>query len=323
MGKFFGDNKSQFDVILVTTQDLREINELKKYKLDDKKLPGIMDTARSIKNKFEIELIRKVCAVSSESHNNLMKNSQPGLYEYQYEALFSQYTGFRGCRHLGYPTIVGSGPNSAILHYVDNNRIAGNNEFVLVDAGAEFLGYTADITRTFPANGVFTDDQKMIYNIVLSAQKRLISELKVGTVWNALTNNCFRYLMEGLKEHGFVIGTIEELLEKRIYRLFMPHGLGHYIGIDVHDTTIYPLIPLVEGMIVTIEPGVYFNKVLIDETLNDPEKKPYVNEDLLKKFYNFGGVRIEDDILITKNGYEVLTFAKKEVDEIEQYMSSK
>jgi len=174
---------------------------------------------------------------------------------------------------MAYPSIVGSGPNSAILHYVENNRLVQEKEFVLVDAGAEFLGYSSDITRTFPSDGKFTDGQKLIYHAVLNVQKTLITMIKPGLLWKDFTQQSSNLLLDELLKAGMVKGTVEELYTNQIQRVFMPHGLGHHIGLDVHDTTIYPDGPLVPGMIVTVEPGLYFNPVLIDECLANEEKK--------------------------------------------------
>jgi len=289
---------------------------------NEESLARKLDLARAIKNDKEIELISKVCLVSSEGHNMMMSESQPGIMEFQFESLFQYFCSWRGCRQMAYPSIVGSGPNSAILHYVHNNRMVNEKEFVLIDAGAEFLGYSSDITRTFPSDGKFTDDQKLIYGAVLKIQKILISDLKPGLLWIDITAKSNRLLLEELLQIGLVQnGTIDELYEQAVHRVFLPHGLGHHIGLDVHDSTIYPEGPLVPGMIVTIEPGLYFNQALIDNCMAS-EKKKYLNEQLVAKFYNSGGVRIEDDILITQDGHRVLTTTKKEIEDIEELMKS-
>jgi len=238
----------------------------------------MMNNVRSIKSEKEIELISRICAISSEGHNLIMKKSQPGLREYQFESLFQYHCSWKGCRQMAYPSIVGSGPNSAILHYVENNRLVQEKEFVLVDAGAEFLGYSSDITRTFPSDGKFTDEQKLIYHAVLNVQKTLITMIKPGLLWKDFTQQSSNLLLDELLKAGMVKGTVEELYTNQIQRVFMPHGLGHHIGLDVHDTTIYPDGPLVPGMIVTVEPGLYFNPVLIDECLANEEKKKKILE---------------------------------------------
>jgi len=192
----------------------------------------------------------------------------------------------------------------------------------VIDAGCEFLCYAADITRTFPANGKFSENQKIIYEIVLNAQKKIISDVAPGLEFRVLSSKATTYLLEGLIEAKFITCSVQEAIARRFEYLFMPHGLGHLLGLDVHDTSIYPRTPLKTGMIITIEPGIYFNPCLIDNYSADPEKRKFLNIEKINEFRNFGGVRIEDDILVTENGQICLTdYVPKEIRDIEKLMA--
>jgi len=220
---------------------------------------------------------------------------------------------------------VGTGLNSAILHYNENTALIKDGDFIVVDAGCEYLGYASDITRSYPANGKFSDEQKVVYSIVLNAQKQLVAEVKPGLEFRELALHAKKYLIEGLIKAEFLQNcSCAEASAADMLGLFMPHGLGHLLGLDVHDVSIYPETPLQPGMVITIEPGIYFNNFLIDKYLKDETKRKFLNVPLLEKFRNFGGVRIEDDVLVTQDGSHCLThLAVKEIKEIEQIMAKK
>jgi len=251
----------------------------------------------------------------------LMKKCEVGLTELQLESLFVHFTSWRGCRQQAYVPIVGTGTNGALLHYNSNSAMIKNGDLIVIDAGCEYMGYASDITRTFPANGKFTEAQKIVYNIVLNTQKQLISNIRPGLDFRVLSQFAKVFLWEGLIQAKFITATKEDALTAGLSNLFMPHGLGHLLGLDVHDTSIYPETPLISGMVITIEPGIYFNDYLIDKYINDSSKNKYLNVPLLESYRNFGGIRIEDDILVTDNGPICLThLAPKEINQIEQIM---
>lgn len=267
---------------------------------DDTSLSAVLSSIRAVKIEHELEVMNYANAVSKMAHLRLMRNVAPGMHEYQLESLFRSDTMNCGLNRQAYAPIVGSGVNSAVLHYVQNKRriqeggsTGINSDLVLVDAGAEFLGYASDITRTFPSGGTFSDSQRMIYNIVLAAQEAALKQMKPGTPWSTLDRIARRTIIEGLSAANFTAPDVDvdTLINNGIDRLFMPHGLGHLVGLDVHDTTVYPVTPLLTGMVVTCEPGIYFRDFLF-ESLPEETKK-LLNMDKISQFYEFGGIRIE------------------------------
>jgi Xaa-Pro aminopeptidase len=238
-----------------------------------------------------------------------MRFTQPGHWEYQVEAeIIHEFMG-NNCRSSAYPSIVGGGENGCILHYIENNHKLKNNDLLLIDAGAEYDFYAGDITRTFPVNGKFTPSQKALYTIVLNAQKAAIAAVKPGNHWNQPHEAAVRVLTAGLIDIGLLEGELEELIENHSYREFYMHRTGHWLGMDVHDVGDYKVGGewrlLEPGMVLTVEPGIY---------IRDLEHIP--------KKWHFTGIRIEDDVLVTKKGNEVLSaLAPKEIDEIETLMA--
>lgn len=271
-------------------------------------------------------LQRYACAVSSQAHIEAMKFCRPGVYQFQLEAHFVAHCAKNGLRQQGYPSIVGSGYDSAVLHYSRNSEVVKDGDLVLIDAGGEILNYTADITRTFPSNGKFTPAQRQIYEIVLRIQKELISMIKPTVLYSDIIARCSHLILESAINLGFINGSavdIPTMITAKVQYAFMPHGLGHFLGQDVHDTTIYPKAPLEPGNVVTIEPGFYFNESAFQISLENEERKPYLKMDAIEPWIdsNFGGIRIEDDVLVTQDGYEVLSAScPKEIDEIEVLM---
>jgi Xaa-Pro aminopeptidase len=270
--------------------------EPSKNNIDVTTLDVIMDDLRGIKTKEELDMIRKAVRISCMGQVEVMKAIKPGMSEREvqgiHEFVFKKYQ----AEELGYPSIVGGGHNGCILHYIENYRPAiSNTEMILMDLGAEFHGYTADITRTIPINGKFSPEQKLIYELVLKAQEEAIKACKPGTSWRALDGISRSIINRGLKELG-IIPT------ETTPHMYYPHGLGHHIGLDVHDRGIYNV--LMENMVITIEPGIYI-----------PE-----NSNCDKKWWGIA-VRIEDDVLITKDGYELLSSsAPRTVSDIETLM---
>lgn len=265
--------------------------------LDTKSLDQIMRDLRTVKLPVELELIRKAVKISVVGQNEVMKAMRPGMSEREvqgiHEFVFKKY----GSEFEGYPSIVGSSHNGCILHYEENDRIEVKNEdLILMDLGAEYHGYTADVTRTIPVSGKFSEEQKAIYNIVYQAQENAIQACKPGVSFQELSLIARKEVAEGLME----LGIIQREEESRRY---YPHGLSHHIGLDVHDLGNYGLLE--PNMVITIEPGIYI-----------PE-----GSDCDEKWWNLA-VRIEDDILITEDGFENLSEGSpRKWDEIEEMMT--
>ncbi|XP_046843454.1 xaa-Pro dipeptidase-like [Xenia sp. Carnegie-2017] len=312
------------------------------FKVDNKTLfPEIVE-CRVFKTKQEIEVVRYANRISSEAHKMLMKEIKPGMMEFQLESMFLNYCYLNGgCRHSAYTCISASGPNSSILHYghagAPNNRVLVDGDMCLFDMGGEYYCYAADITCSFPVNGKFTEKQKNIYEAVLRANRAVMAQVKPGVLWPDMHRLADRVQLEGLKDCGILKGDIEEMVKVHLGAVFFPHGLGHFFGLDVHEVGGYPegieriMKPglqslrtariLEENMLITIEPGIYFIDYLLDEALNDPERSVFINEDVLQEYRGFGGVRIEDNIVVTADGMELLTHVPRTVQEIEEHMA--
>jgi Xaa-Pro aminopeptidase len=275
---------------------LNVAREIPKNNLNTKELTLLMGTLRGVKTKEELELVRKAVSISCIAQREVFKAIKPGMSEREiqgiHEFVFKKYQ----AEELGYPSIVGAGHNGCILHYIENYKpMVPNSELILMDLGAEFHGYTADVTRTIPVSGKFSPEQKQIYELVLKAQEEAMRVCRPGITTQELSSVTRIVINRGLKE----LGIIKSEDEKHMY---YPHGCCHHIGLDVHDPI--PQGPLQENMIITIEPGIYI-----------PE-----NSNCDKRWWGIA-VRIEDDCLITKNGYENLSSgAPRKVDDIEALM---
>ncbi|XP_063841914.1 LOW QUALITY PROTEIN: xaa-Pro dipeptidase-like [Scylla paramamosain] len=300
---------------------------------------------RVYKTKAELEVLRFATRVSAAAHRCVMRKIRPGMKEYQLEAIFQHHSYYHGgCRHQGYTNICGSGCNAATLHYGHagdpNLRTVGETDICLFDMGAEYYGYTSDITCSFPASGKFSDDQKLIYNAVLKASKAVMAAVQPGVSWVEMHRLTYRMILEALKEGGVVQGDVDKMMEVNLGSVFMPHGLGHLLGLDVHDVggylEQYPPRPtpagfrslrtartLEENMVLTIEPGCYFIDHLLDQALANPEQAQFLVPEAIARFRGFGGVRIEDDIVITADGMEDLAgdTIPRTVEEIEALMA--
>ncbi|HTX17490.1 MAG TPA: aminopeptidase P N-terminal domain-containing protein [Bacteroidota bacterium] len=260
----------------------------------------IIDRMRSIKDSSEIALITKAAHISAMAHRRAMTACTPGMTEYQIQAEYEYVFRSMGSEANAYPCIVGAAENSIVLHYESNRRPIAEGDLVLADCGAEYHYYASDLTRTYPADGTFSPAQGEIYQLVLDAQKGAIALMKPGAHWRDVTAKADSILREGL----FALGIIKEKSMGELRRFF-PHGLGHAVGLDVHDINASVLEP---GMIVTVEPGIYI-----------PEEAQGVD----RKYFNIG-VRIEDDILITQEGNVNLTDeAPREIADIERLMHGK
>lgn len=272
-------------------------------------LDHILNDLRLYKSSDEIKAMRKAAEISAQAHIRAMQFTKPGKWEYQVEAELLHEFMQNGCRSAAYPSIVGGGENGCILHYIENNKKLKNKDLLLIDAGAENECYAADITRTFPVNGKFTKAQAALYQLVLDAQKAAIAEVQPGNHWNQPHEAAVKVLTQGLIDLGLLKGKLDKLIEDEAYREFYMHRTGHWLGMDVHDVGDYKVggewRVLEPGMVLTVEPGLY---------IRDPKH--------IDKKWHFIGIRIEDDVLVTKTGHEVLSAdAPKEIDEIEALMA--
>lgn len=303
--------------------------------------PEIVE-CRVFKTDMELEVLRYTNRVSSEAHKEVMKAAKIGMREYELESVFLNYCYARGgMRHTSYTCICGSGDNSSVLHYghagAPNDKILENGDMCLFDMGGEYYCYSSDITCSFPANGKFTADQREIYEAVLKSSRAVMNAVKPGVAWPDMHRVADRIHLEELTRIGILKGNVEDMIKAHMGAVFMPHGLGHFLGIDVHDVGGYPEgvdridLPglkslrtaraLQERMVLTIEPGIYFIDHVLDQALANPSQSCFINKQVLQRFRGFGGVRIEDDIAVTANGMELLTCVPRTVEEIEAFMA--
>jgi Xaa-Pro aminopeptidase len=270
----------------------------------------LIDEMRLIKDTDEQSIMRRAAKISCAAHRRAMHFTRPGQFEYEIEAELLHEFCRHGARHPAYTSIVAGGVNACTLHYVGNNAKLNDGDLLLIDAGCELEGYASDITRTYPVNGKFSSAQRDVYEIVLAAQQAAIAAAKPGKLWNAPHEAALRVLAQGFIDLKLCHGSVEAVLESESYKQFYMHRTGHWLGMDVHDVGEYKLgekwRPLQAGMTLTVEPGCY---------IRPSEKVP-------KALWNIG-IRIEDDVLITAKGNEVLTqTAPKTVDEIEETMKN-
>lgn len=237
-------------------------------------LTRVMAKARSIKSQREVECLRYANQVSGAAHEAMWRAAagHPGINEFQLEAVFAAETMRNGLKHLGYPSIVGAGRNAATLHYDRNDQPCAGDDLVLVDAGAEWEGYTADITRTFPANGKFEAKRRDVYNAVLDVQNTAIAAMGPGVNWRMIGENAKVQTVQALIDLGVVRGDAQDAVMAGVAGLFLPHSLGHLLGLQVHDVGPSGPVPdtLLAGMVVTCEPGIYFVDGLLGPALEDP-----------------------------------------------------
>src|SRR5688572_6496975 len=270
----------------------------------------IIHEMRVVKSADELELMQTAADIAAEAHCEAMKAVKPGMREYELEALIEEIFRKRGAAAPAYTSIVGGGPNATVLHYINNDGELRDGELVLVDAGAEYKGYASDITRTFPINGRYSKPQREIYDLVLKAQMACVEMVRPGVTHEQLKQRSIEILTEGMVELGLLQGKPEELIKEKKYEKFYMHGLGHMLGIDVHDVGRYYFgkdsRALEPGVVMTVEPGIY----VAPDAKDVPEK------------YLGIGVRIEDDVLCTNNGPKVLTTkVPKQAEEIEALMA--
>lgn len=261
---------------------------------------NILHPIRLIKSETELALMRKAAAISVKAHNHAREFAQPGRYEYEIQAEIEHIFGLNGGT-IAYPSIVASGKNACILHYVENNCQMQDHDLLLIDAGCCYQYYNGDITRTFPVGGKFTPEQKIIYELVLKAQLAAIEQVKPENPYKTIHDTAVRVLVEGLIDLGLLVGDIEEIIKEEKYKPFYMHRTGHWLGLDVHDVGVYQWgenpQPLQPGHVLTVEPGIYIS----------PNIKPVEGQPEVPECWRGIGVRIEDDVLVTSDGCEVLT----------------
>jgi Xaa-Pro aminopeptidase len=265
---------------------------------------------RLFKSSEEMVIMRRAGEISALAHTRAMEKCRPGMFEYQLEAEIHHEFARLGARSPSYNTIVGGGDNACILHYTENESELRDGDLVLIDAGCEFKGYAGDITRTFPVNGKFSRPQRAVYDIVLASLTRALEMFKPGISIRVVNDEVVRIMITGMVELGILKGEVEQLIAEQAHRPFYMHGLGHWLGLDVHDVGHYGTPDrdrtLEPGMVLTVEPGLY-----IAPDADVPEQ------------YRGMGIRIEDDILITATGIENLTASVvKDADAIEALMAA-
>ncbi|KAF9204225.1 hypothetical protein BGZ49_005567 [Haplosporangium sp. Z 27] len=329
--------------------------------------------ARINKTPIEIALSRESTRITSDAHRLIMKSARPGLFEYQLEALFRYECGRQGAKAQAYLPIVGTGVNGAYLHYTRNDTQIKSGDLILIDAACEADCYGSDITRTFPANGRFSSEQADIYNLVLEMQTSVIRSMGKGVDWREMNSLSQKIGIRGLKRVGILKGDDQDLYESNVIKVFYPHGLGHLLGLNVHDdglglsvqrppntvdilnkmnlpvefhdvsghnteqlidlpppssrrnkalgSSLYatPSTILEPGMLLTVEPGIYFNPAQIEFALNNPSISQYFDEPVLRRYMSVGGVRIEDVVLVLPDGtIDNITTAPKGLREVEE-----
>jgi Xaa-Pro aminopeptidase len=274
----------------------------------------ILGEMRLHKTEEEIKLMQRSAEIAAEAHILAMRSVKPGMNEFQVESLMEAYMRDKGASGVAYNSIVGGGDNACILHYVENNCPLKDGDLLLIDAGANYKGYASDITRTFPVGGKFTKAQREVYDVVLETQLACIEATKTGTTVKERQNLSIELLTEGMKKLGLLKGKTKDLIKKKKYEKYYMHGVGHYLGLDVHDAGRYftdheakESRPFAPGMVLTVEPGLYI---------------PPDDKDAPAKYRGIG-IRIEDDVLVTEEGnFNLTAKVTKDADEIEELMNS-
>ena len=259
-------------------------------------LSTLIANMRLVKSTQEIKLIKEALIITKEAHHNAMKNAKKAHYEYELLAEFEYIFKKNGAYSDAYTSIIAGANNANTLHYIKNDELLKDGDLILIDAGCEYEYYASDITRTIPYNGKFTLAQQELYEMVLDVEEKIISMVKPNIKRSYLQKQAVKFLVEGMLKCGILKGDFKTIIKKELYKKYYPHGIGHWMGLDVHDNAPYAdgknkEIPLAVGMVLTIEPGIYIDK--------DDENVP--------KKYRGIGIRIEDDILVTKDGFQNLS----------------
>ena len=310
------------------------------YTVDTTTLYPILTLQRVRKTHTELDVMRYVNRVSSRAHIEVMKQCRVGMSQRQLESLFLHNVYFYGgCRFVAYTCICATGVECATLHYPDNNKTISDGQMALLDMGGEYSCYASDITCSFPVNGTFTQQQRLIYQAVLDAQRAVMRGMRPGASWVDLHMLALRVETDHLRAMGIIVnGTWEELCSVQIPYLFQPCGMGHFLGMDVHDVGGIPpgvtrpkedmvkrlrsLRTLEEGMVLTVEPGIYFNHSLLEGAFKDPARAQFLNETLIRtEWWHFGGVRLEDNVIVNAKGCENMTCCPREMADVEATMA--
>jgi Xaa-Pro aminopeptidase len=274
-------------------------------------LDHILHDMRLYKSKPELDVMRRSAQIAVAAHKRAMKFAAPGRFEYQVMAeLLHEFR--MSNADTSYHPIVGGGPNSCILHYHENNEELHDGDLLLIDAGCEYGLYASDITTTFPVNGRYTPEQRAVYEVVLQAQQAAFDAIKPGNHWDDPHEAAVKAITQGLVRIGLLKGKVPQLIKDGAYRQFFMHRTGHWLGMDVHDCGDYKVGDhwrvLEPGMVMTVEPGIYI---------------PAGSKGVAKRWWNIG-IRIEDDVAVTKHGHEVLTAGlPREPDEVERFMAAR
>ena len=275
-----------------------------------------MQQFRRIKSPFELEQIRRAIAISTEAHNAIRDMVRPGVYEYEIQAAIENIFRKAGAMGPAYPSIVATGANACILHYVENNQPLQDGDLLLIDAGCAYDYYNADITRTLPVGNRISKEQEILYDLVLKSQLAAIEQVQPGTPFNAFHDAATRVITTGLVELGLLVGEVDKLIEEKKHKAFFMHGTGHFLGLDVHDTGILRNAdktwkPFAPGNIVTVEPGIYIPSDYEPTELTEDEIKEgkKAQQPQIEDRWKGIGIRIEDDVLVTETGHEILTAA--------------
>lgn len=310
--EFLRDKKNIYFQSNSKKRAIKKISKLTKALKTKHDIVPLIHQMRLIKSPAEIEMIKESIAITAKAHHRAMKMDKKGKYEYQLQAEIEHEFKINAAYSDAYTSIVACGNSANTLHYIKNDQPLVSGELILIDAGCEHNYYASDITRTIPVNGKFTETQKELYNLVLNTQLRVIKMIKPQVKRSHLQEVAQKLLTKGMIELGILKGEYKKLIKKQKYKKYYPHGIGHWMGIDVHDPAPYKddkhqEIPLQKGMVLTIEPGIYIDK--------DDKSVP--------KKYRGIGIRIEDNILVTKDGYKNLSQSiAKTIEEIEAISSS-
>ena len=290
-----------------------------------------IDTCRVTKDAYEVALLRKANSITTGAHAAAMKRIRTATNETELEAAFISTCISFGAKNQAYHGIFGSGANAATLHYQNNCEPLQGRRNILIDAAAEWQGYCADVTRTMPLHpDGFDQESAQIYVIVEKMQEACLTLLKAGVRWEDVHLLAHEVAVEGLLSIGLLKGDKKAIMETRTSVAFFPHGVGHYLGLDTHDAGGNPNYEdqdplfrylrvrgaLPENSVITVEPGIYFCRFIVEPYLKDEKHREFIDEEVLERFWEVGGVRIEDDVLITRDGYENLTTAPKGIDDM-------
>ncbi|KAG9770083.1 putative Xaa-Pro aminopeptidase pepP [Exophiala dermatitidis] len=321
----YGTPQSKTTVYAISEQVSEHITFLPFAATDFDHLKTAIDECRVIKDSYEVALIRKANQISTLAHIEAAKVVRTATNEQELYGAFIGTCISNGAHEQAYHSICASGTSCSTLHYIRNDQPLRERLNILLDAGAEYNCYCADITRTFPISGTFTPESQTIYDIVDEMQSSCFKLLRANVRWEDVHEHAHRVAIRGLKKAGILVGDEQDIFDKRISVAFFPHGLGHYLGMDTHDTgghanyddpdTMFKYLRVrgnvPAGAVITVEPGIYFCKFILDPVLDDPELSKYIDKNALDRYWAVGGVRIEDDIHITEDGYENLTDTPK------------